>query len=167
MTTSPRIPAPRSPQSAADRVAYVIAVWFGCGLVPRAPGTAGTLGAIPLYLALRPLGPGAIALAFGLITLIGIWASERVVRQVGRPDPQIVCVDEVAGVLLAWVPAPETFSGLAAGFVLFRLFDHLKPWPANLAERRARGGMGVVLDDVAAGAWAALLIAGARWLGLL
>jgi phosphatidylglycerophosphatase A len=144
----------------------VIAVWFGCGHVPLAPGTAGTLGAIPLYLALRSLGPLAVATAAGLVTVVGVWAAGRVERRLGGKDPQIVCVDEVAGVMLAWTAAPATLPGLLAGFIAFRVFDHLKPWPARAAERLG-GGAGIVLDDIVAGGWAAVVVLAARAAGLI
>lgn len=147
-----------------DVTAHVIAVWFGCGHVPRAPGTAGTLGAIPLYLALRSWGPLAVAAAAVLVTAAGVWSAGRVERRLGGKDPQIVCVDEVAGVLVAWTAAPPTLAGLVVGFVAFRVFDHLKPWPARAAERLG-GGAGIVLDDVAAGAWAATVLLAGRALG--
>jgi phosphatidylglycerophosphatase A len=145
----------------------VLAVWFGCGHVPKAPGTAGTLGAIPLYLLVRPLGPAAVALAAALLTVVGIWAAGRVARRLGRKDPQIVCIDEVAGVFVTWIAAPPSLAGLVAGVVLFRIFDQLKPWPARLAERRLAGGPGIVLDDVAAGVWGAALLALGRVAGIL
>jgi phosphatidylglycerophosphatase A len=140
------------------RLAYVLATWFGCGLVPIAPGTAGTLGAIPLYLALRPLGPMAVLGAALVITFVGIWVAGIVALDTGRKDPQIVVIDEVAGVLFTLAAAPPTWLGLVVGFVAFRLFDQLKVWPANVAERRLPGGWGIVLDDVAAGAWGAVVV---------
>jgi phosphatidylglycerophosphatase A len=149
-----------------DVTAHVIAVWFGCGHVPVAPGTAGTLGAIPLYLALRSSGPLAIAAAAVVLTAVGVWAAGRVERRLGGKDPQIVCVDEVAGVLVAWTVAPPTLAGLLAGFVIFRVFDHVKPWPARAAERLG-GGAGIVLDDIVAGAWAAAVLLVGRALGWL
>jgi phosphatidylglycerophosphatase A len=150
----------------ADRVAHVLAVWFGCGHLP-APGTMGTLGAIPLYLLLRPLGRGVVAVAAVVLTAVGIWAADRVARRLGTKDPQIICIDEVAGVFITWIAAPPTTAGLVVGVVLFRICDQLKPWPARRAERRLPGGWGVVLDDAFAGAWAAagLLLAHAlHWL---
>ena len=154
MTPAP----PRPPASALDKVAHVLAVWFGCGHVPVAPGLAGTLGAIPLYLLLRPRGPGVIAVAAAVLTVIGVWAAERVARRLGGKDPQIICIDEVAGVFVTWIAARETTVGLLAGVVLFRLFDQTKPWPARLAERRLPWGLGIVLDDVAAGLWGAAIL---------
>jgi len=149
---------PRAPAPALDKVAHVLAVWFGCGHVPVAPGLAGTLGAIPLYLLLRPRGPVVVAVAAVVLTVVGVWAAERVARRLGGKDPQIICIDEVAGVFVTWIAARETTVGLLAGVVLFRLFDQTKPWPARLAERRLPGGLGIVLDDVAAGLWGAAIL---------
>jgi phosphatidylglycerophosphatase A len=138
-----------------DRVAHWLAVWFGCGHVPIAPGTAGTLGGIPVYLALRPYGLPAVAAAAVVITFVGVWAASSVARQTGLKDPQIVVIDEVAGVLITLLAAPHTTWGIVAGFVLFRVCDQFKPWPARLAERRLPSGWGIVMDDVAAGVWGA------------
>jgi phosphatidylglycerophosphatase A len=151
-----------------DRVAHLLAVWFGCGHLPVAPGTWGTLGAIPLYLIIRPLGLGAVAATAVVVTLVGLWAAGVVERRLGSKDPQIVCIDEVAGVFITWLGVPSTFRGLAAGVVLFRLLDQWKPWPARRAERLG-GGAGVMLDDVLAGLWGAvaLLVVRRLWPGLL
>jgi phosphatidylglycerophosphatase A len=149
-----------------DRIAHVIGVWFGCGHVPYMPGHAGTIGTIPLYLLVRPHGPIAVAAAALVVIAVGVWAAGRVERRLGVKDPQIVCVDEVAGVLVTWIAAPPTWRALIVGGLLFRLFDQLKPWPARAAERLP-GGLGVMLDDVVAGAWGAAVIVGARALGWL
>jgi phosphatidylglycerophosphatase A len=154
----------KSPATTSDRVAHVLAVWFGCGHFPGAPGTAGTVGAIPLYLVLRPHGPWAIVIAAVIVTLVGTWAGGRVARRMGVHDPQIVCIDEVAGVLITWLGAPNTWLGLIVGFVLFRLLDQFKPWPARAAEKLP-DGWGIMLDDVFAGLWglAILLASRAIW----
>ncbi len=146
--------------------AHILSVWFGCGHVPVAPGTAGTLGAIPLYLLVRPLGLAAVAATAALVTVVGLWASGIVERRLGTKDPQIVCIDEVAGVFVTWLAAPPTTRGLVVGVILFRIFDQWKPWPARAAERLG-GGAGVMLDDVVAGAWGAALLAAARAAGWL
>lgn len=145
----------------------MLAVWFGCGHVPRAPGTAGTIGAIPLYLLLRPHGLAHVALAAAVITAVGVWASGRVAARTGLHDPQIVCIDEVAGVLVTWLGAPEGWAGTIAGFALFRVLDQIKPFPARLAERRLPPAWGIMFDDVLAGAWGALLLLLARRAGVL
>ena len=148
-------------------VAHVLATWFGCGHVPYAPGTTGTLGAIPLYLLLRPMGHVAVLAAALLITAIGIGVADVVAKDLGKKDPQIVVIDEVAGVLLTLSVAPPTWGALAAGVVLFRIFDQTKPWPARAAERRLPGGWGIVLDDVAAGVWGAAAMLGLKAAGIL
>jgi phosphatidylglycerophosphatase A len=153
-----------SPRAAADRIAWWISIWFGCGLVPRAPGTAGTIGAVPLYLLIRPLGLPAVALAGGLLTVVGIWASSRVARLCGQKDPQIICVDEVAGVFVTFLGAPAGWKGTLLGVLVFRLFDCTKPFPARACERLP-GGYGIVLDDVAAGAWGAAVLLAAHGVG--
>jgi phosphatidylglycerophosphatase A len=150
-----------------DATAHVLGVWFGCGHVPKAPGTAGTLGAIPLFLLLRPYGPVVIAAAGAVLTGIGIWAAGRIAQRLGKKDPQIVCIDEVAGVFVTWIAAPQTTAGLIAGVVVFRIFDQWKPWPARLVERRLPGGWGIVLDDVFAGLWGAAVLLCARALKVL
>jgi phosphatidylglycerophosphatase A len=143
------------------RVAWAIATWFGCGLVPLAPGTAGTLGAIPLYLLVaHTSGLAGVATAAALTTFVGVWAASVVARDLGKKDPQLVVVDEVAGFLITMLPARHlAVLPIAAGFVLFRLFDVVKPWPARALERLP-SGWGIVMDDVAAGAFGACVMAG-------
>ncbi len=156
----------RRAKSPSERIAVVLALWFGCGRVPLMPGTAGTLGAIPLYLLVRPAGLWALALVALAITGVGIWASGVVAQLRDEKDPQVVCIDEVAGMLITLLAAPDTLRGTVAAFVAFRVFDQWKPWPARAAERLP-GGWGIVLDDLAAGAWAAAVLVGARSQGWL
>ncbi len=138
-------------------VAYAYATWFGCGLVPLAPGTTGTLGALPLYVLLRPFGPRGILIAVAILSAFGIVASNAIVRERHEEDPQIIVVDEVAGVLVTLAAAPTTERGMLIAVVLFRLFDEFKPWPTNLAERWPEG-WGVMGDDLVAGMYGALVI---------
>jgi phosphatidylglycerophosphatase A len=151
-----------APRTLKTRVAYVLATWFGCGYVPKAPGTAGTLGAVPLYLLLRPYGLYVVLGVALLLTVVGIWAADIVAKHSGLKDPQLVVIDEVAGVLVTLAVAPLTWTGLIVGVVLFRLFDQTKPFPARWAERNLPGGYGIVLDDIAAGVWGAAVIMGLR-----
>jgi phosphatidylglycerophosphatase A len=150
-------PPPSERRTWSDRLALVLATWFGCGFSPVAPGTAGTLGAIPLYLLIAPLGRWAVGLAAVLLALIGVAAAARVATLRGLKDPQLVCIDEVAGVFVALTAAAATFGQITAAVLLFRAFDIFKPWPVRRLERLP-GGWGIVVDDVAAGAWAALLL---------
>ena len=139
-----------------------IACGFGSGLSPVAPGTAGSLAALLPWLALRelpwPLYPGALALVFAL----GTWASNVAIARLRIADPGAVVIDEFVGQWIALLPlviAPQTWPWIVAGFALFRLFDVWKPWPVSWADRRVRGGFGVMLDDVVAGVYAAIALA--------
>jgi phosphatidylglycerophosphatase A len=152
---------------ARTRVAYLLGTWFGCGYVPYAPGTAGTLGAVPLYLLLRPYGAAAVGAAAMVLTIVGIWSADVVAKDSGLKDPQLVVIDEVAGVLTTLTVAAHTWTALIAGVVLFRVFDQFKPWPARTAERKLPGGYGIVLDDIAAGVWGALFLIGFQALHML
>jgi phosphatidylglycerophosphatase A len=149
-----------------DWIAHVLSVWFGCGHFPGAPGTAGTVGAIPLYLILRPHGLVPVAIAAVVVTVVGVWSSTIVAQRLKLKDPQIVCIDEVAGVLITWLAAPVGWKGTLVGFVLFRIFDQFKPWPARAAERWPLG-WGVMMDDVFAGFWGAAALIGLRAAHLL
>jgi phosphatidylglycerophosphatase A len=144
----------------------LLAAWGPCGYAPVAPGTFGTLGAIPLYLALSRLSPGVyVAVTLGFAALAA-FAAERAGRYWGIADASPIVVDEVAGYLLTLAFVPFSWASVAAAFVFFRIFDVLKPWPASALDR-VKNGFGVVMDDLAAGvyAWAALLAL--RLLGVL
>jgi phosphatidylglycerophosphatase A len=149
----------------ARRLHHWIAFGFGSGLVPRAPGTAGTLAAIPLYLLISPLHWSvylALILAF---TLLGIWACDRTARDLGVEDPSAIVWDEWVGFLVTMIAAPSGWPWIIAGLILFRLFDIWKPWPVRVADRGVGGGLGIMLDDLIAGAMAGALIAlAAVWL---
>ena len=147
---------------ALSKTAWAIATWFGCGLVPKAPGTMGTLGAIPLYLLVARQGQWGVAAAAVVVTGIGVWAASVVARELGKKDPQVVVVDEVAGLLVTMLPVREvSWLAVVLGFALFRLFDVFKPWPIRRFEALP-GGWGIVLDDVVAGVLGAAVMAGLR-----
>jgi phosphatidylglycerophosphatase A len=148
-------------------VAWTAATWFGCGLVPIAPGTAGTLGAIPLYLLVSMHGHAGVAAAALAATVLGIWTSSVVARELGLKDPQVVVIDEVAGFLVTMLPVPHpSWRTIVAGFVLFRALDVTKPWPVRRFEGLL-GGWGIVMDDVAAGVIGAAVMASLLALGVL
>jgi phosphatidylglycerophosphatase A len=135
-----------------------LAAWGPCGLSPVAPGTVGTLGAVPLFWVLRPL-----PLWLYLVTVAGFAAlAVRAASEAGRHwkvvDASPIVIDEVAGYLVAMAFVPWSPGGALAGFFLFRLFDVAKPWPASALDR-VKSGLGVVADDLAAGAWAAASLA--------
>ncbi|RMF71178.1 MAG: phosphatidylglycerophosphatase A [Acidobacteria bacterium] len=136
------------------RAATVLATWFGCGLAPRAPGTAGTLGALPLVAAAWwTASPGLHALLAAGVLAVGLLAARDTSAWGGRKDPPQVVIDEVAGMLVATVALPPSWVSLALAFVLFRAFDVLKPWPCRRLER-LDSSWGVMADDVMAGLYA-------------
>jgi phosphatidylglycerophosphatase A len=154
----------RVPGFSARRPAHLLATAFGAGLAPFAPGTFGTLAAVPVA-ALLMTGPAwwmvaAAALAF----VAGIPVCERAGRDFGAADHPAIVWDEVAGYLITMAFAPAGWGWLLAGFVLFRFFDILKPWPIGLADRRLKGGFGVMFDDAIAGVFAGVILAGSAML---
>jgi phosphatidylglycerophosphatase A len=147
-------------------MARLVATWFGAGLLPLAPGTWGSLAALPVGYLLVRLG-GAWALAAGVIAVfaLGLWASGRVIAGADNADPGEVVIDEVAGQWLALLPVAFDWRLWPVAFVAFRLADIAKPWPVSLAERRLPGALGVMTDDLLAGVYAGLVAwAAARWL---
>ncbi len=156
MTATPfaRYAARKGVRPAARPGGWVLlAAWGPCGFSPVAPGTVGTLGAIPLYLALSRVGPGAYVAVTAALVALGSFAAERAGRYWGVADASPIVIDEVAGYLVALALVPFSWQAVAAAFVLFRIFDVLKPWPASAFDR-VKNGFGVVMDDVAAGVWA-------------
>ncbi len=139
--------------------ASLIATWFGAGLVPKVPGTAGSLAALPFaWLIQWAFGPVGLALAVLVIFALGWWASTVIVKQSEEPDPGRIVVDEVAGQWLTLIIAPLDPVFYALGFVLFRIADIWKPWPVGEIDRRAKGGIGVMLDDLFAGIYAGAIL---------
>jgi len=140
--------------------AHFIAFGLGSGLAPKAPGTFGTLAAVPLYLALAQLPWPAYLAAVAAATLLGIWACGVSARKLGVHDHNGIVWDEVAGFLLTMAVVAPTFANVVAGFVLFRLFDILKPWPIRWLDRHVHGGLGIMADDLLAAVYAALCLLG-------
>jgi phosphatidylglycerophosphatase A len=137
---------------------HFIAYGFGAGLAPRAPGTAGTVVAIPVYLLVH-LGGIWFYLGFTLAAfLIGVAICGYTARHMGIDDPSGVVWDEIVGYLISMTLAPLGIIWIVAGFVLFRVFDIWKPWPIRMLDRRVKGGLGIMLDDVVAGLFAAILL---------
>ena len=141
-----------------------IAFGAGAGLAPRAPGTAGTVVAIPIYLAIeaQPLPVYVLAVAF--IVVAGIWACGRTARELGVHDHPGIVLDEIAGFLVTMTALPFEWPWVVAGFVAFRVFDIAKPWPISLADRRVGGGLGIMLDDVIAGVLACAMLHAVRYM---
>lgn len=138
------------PQAALP--ARLLATWFGCGLSPKAPGTVGSLGAVPLHLALATLGPLPHAAAIVALTAAGTWAANEVARAEGIEDPQKVVIDEVAGTLIAMGMVSGGSWGIRVlALTLFRLLDITKPGPIDAVQRLEPPGVGIMADDVLAG----------------
>ncbi len=141
----------------SSRAALLISSLFGAGLVPKAPGTFGTLASIPLIWLMHAAGPAGGGLLIVAVTGLSVWAAGLAERALGRGDPGEVVADEAAGFMAALYMLPLSWAYLAAGFLLFRVFDILKPWPVRRAER-LQGGAGVVADDLLAGIYTNLAL---------
>lgn len=151
---NPFAPAWRDPST-------LVATAGGIGLLPKAPGTWGSLAALPLaWVLLAALGPIGLVAAALAVALLGWAASARVVARTRVDDPGPIVIDEVAGQMLTLAAATTELWQFAVGFALFRLFDIFKPWPASWADRAVKGGLGVMADDLIA----ALYALAALWL---
>ena len=151
------------------RIDRLVATWFGCGLVPVAPGTVASVAALFLAISAHHyLNWGVVhfLLLAAAFTPVGIWASTRTAEAAGAKDPAIIVVDEVLGqwLTLSGATAFTPASWLLA-FGLFRLFDIAKPWPIRRLEALPRG-TGIVVDDLGAGVYAALVLFLAGWFNL-
>ena len=175
MADTPTTPAPKPQMPRALRYAFRLATGGGLGKLPIAPGTWGSLGGLALAWAFASLEFHSTPLLNPLLWWLalsgaGIWAAGRVEQSTGRKDPQEVVVDEVSGQWLALLASPGAFSGglgwksFLAGFILFRVLDIWKPFPANQAESLP-GGWGIMADDWVAGAYSAALLWLARAVG--
>ncbi len=143
---------------------HCVATGFGAGLAPRAPGTVGTLVAVPLYLLLRGLELHYYAGIVAVLFVAGVAICGRTARALNAHDHPAIVFDEVVGFLVAMIAAPSGWAWLAAGFALFRFFDIVKPPPIGMLDRRVQGGFGIMLDDLVAGLFAAAALQGLAWL---
>jgi phosphatidylglycerophosphatase A len=146
--------------SAPDRLALAIATVGGAGYSPVAPGTAGS-AVTALLLWAVPFSRTGLVAFFVLVVAVGTWAAGRAERVLGGKDPGAIVVDEVAGMTLSVLALPLTVPVLAGAFLLFRLFDVVKPFPAR-SSQRIRGGVGVMIDDLIAGAYALAVLVVSR-----
>jgi len=156
----------KSRRTAANKLARVIATWFGCGYAPVAPGTAGSLAALAIAIVLHELA-GLPAWQFVVLGAVlfapAVWASTETARAEETKDPGIVVVDEVIGQWIAIAGAhPLNWKSYLGAFALFRLFDIWKPPPVRQLEA-LREGLGIVADDAMAGVYAALVLVVAGW----
>jgi len=140
--------------SLGKTVIKLIATGLGSGYSPFAPGTAGTLVAIPLYLALSTLSWPLYLASVSLLTLLAVYASGEAERIFDKKDSPRIVIDEIVGFLWSLFLIGPTAGRIVAAFFLFRIFDILKPPPARWCQDKLPGGWGVVMDDVMAGIWA-------------
>jgi phosphatidylglycerophosphatase A len=146
------------------RPACFLGLGFGSGLAPKAPGTFGTLAAVPIYWLMQDLSL-ALYLAIVVVAFIaGIWICQKSADWIRQNDPSSVVWDEIVGYLITMIAAPAGWQWMVLGFVLFRFFDILKPWPINLADKAIHGGLGIMVDDVIAGIFA---LACVQWIYLV
>jgi phosphatidylglycerophosphatase A len=130
---------------------YFVAFGFGSGLAPKAPGTFGTIAALPIFLLLTNLHPAIYAVIVLVALGAGIFICESVAADMEIKDPSAIVWDEFVGLWITLFMLPSGWYWLVAGFILFRFFDILKPWPVSYFDRELKGGVGIMMDDVAAG----------------
>jgi phosphatidylglycerophosphatase A len=140
-----------------------LAFGFGTGLAPFAPGTFGSLPGVLLFWATMDFGLYVQLGLAGLLTVSGIWLCGESARRIGVHDHGGIVWDEIAGMYLTLFLAPPTILGFAAAFGLFRLFDIVKPWPIRDLDHRLGGGLGIMLDDLAAAMYALILLGFYGW----
>jgi phosphatidylglycerophosphatase A len=131
---------------------------FGSGLAPKAPGTFGTIAAIPIYLLMQNLSIAVYLVITVIAFIVGITICQQSADWLGKEDPSAVVWDEIVGYLVTMIAAPQGWQWVVLGFVLFRFFDILKPWPISVADKQLHGGFGIMFDDVIAGVFAAVLL---------
>ncbi len=148
--------SPVSARQVFTNPVHFLAFGFGSGLAPWAPGTAGTLVGVALDALLRSAGAewsARLVIAL-LVSAAGIWICGASARKLGEHDHPGIVWDEIAGILLTLAIVPNGWRGVFFGFVLFRVFDILKPWPIRVIDRRVSGGLGIMLDDLLAALFA-------------
>ena len=129
---------------------HFLAYGFGAGLSPKAPGTMGTVAAIPIYLLLAWAGPLVYYPSLAVALVAGVFICGYTAKRMGVEDPGPVVWDEVVGYLITMAGLPFGIGWMLAGFLIFRLFDIWKPWPIGWLDRNVKGGLGIMLDDVVA-----------------
>jgi len=142
--------------------ACFLGLGLGSGLAPKAPGTFGTLAAVPLYVLSAVLGAPFFWFMTLVILLAGTWICGATAKQLNSHDHPAIVWDEFAGFFVTMLLVPFSWQNVVAGIVLFRIFDILKPWPIKWIDQKIHGGAGIMLDDFIAGVFAALILWGAQ-----
>jgi phosphatidylglycerophosphatase A len=130
---------------------HFLALGFGSGLLPKAPGTFGTLAAIPLYLLLAPSSMIVYLTAVIVMSITGIYICGKAAKDAGVHDHGAIVWDEIVGFLITMFMVPLSWQSVVVGFILFRIFDIFKPWPISFIDKNVHGGLGIMLDDIIAG----------------
>lgn len=144
-------------QIVSDPILF-LAFGFGSGLAKKAPGTFGTLVAIPVYWLFAQTNLYVYSLLTLVATVTGIWICDSAAKKLGEHDFGGIVWDEIAGYLITMWLVPVTWQAMVLGFILFRFFDIVKPWPIKWVDRQVQGGLGIMLDDVLAGVFAGGLL---------
>jgi phosphatidylglycerophosphatase A len=144
-------------QILSDPVLF-LAFGFGSGLAKKAPGTLGTLAAVPVYWLFAQTNIFVYSLLTVAVTIAGIWICGIAAEKLGEHDFGGIVWDEIAGYLITMWLVPFTWQAMVIGFLLFRVFDIIKPWPIKWVDQRVDGGFGIMLDDVLAGVFAGILV---------
>jgi phosphatidylglycerophosphatase A len=140
------------------RFVFLLATGFGVGCSPIAPGTLGTLLAVPIYLVLSLIPSPVYEVTLIAFFFLSVWVSEGAQNYFGNKDDQRIVIDEVMGFLVTMLWNPKTVLSVIVGFVLFRFFDILKPFPIRQLERHYRNGFGIVIDDTMAGVFSNIIL---------
>lgn len=139
--------------------AALVSTWFGVGLMPKAPGTWGSLAALPIaWVVAERYGAWAVVALGVVLFALGMWSTTAYLHHSRAQDPSEVVVDEVAAQMLACAPAGLDPVAFTLAFILFRVFDVMKPWPCGALERGLPGALGVMADDIAAALYAAAMV---------
>ena len=146
------------PKPAMDNLVHLLAFGLGAGCSPKAPGTMGTLLAVGLYLPLSRLPLSAYLAVLVVVVVAGVWICDKASRDLGVHDHPGIVWDEIAAFLALALVLPSGWVWLAAGFVVFRFFDIFKPWPIRDLDHRLGGGLGIMLDDLAAAVYSAVTL---------
>lgn len=142
----------------AERFILFSATGAGSGRAPAAPGTFGTLAGIPVVLLFLVI-PSSMQVFFTLVVILfAVWTSDRAEKLIGQSDPGCIVIDEIAGFTVAMAGIPISVLSVISGFLIFRVFDIIKPFPVRFFEKNFHGGAGVVLDDVAAGLFSTIVL---------
>ena len=137
---------------------HFLGLGFGSGLVPFMPGTMGSLAAIPLVIAMSYLAIVPYIIVTFLSCVVGIYICQKVSDDMGVHDHGSIVWDEIAGMMIVFIAMPISWHSLLLGFLLFRVFDILKPWPISFLDKNVHGGWGIMVDDIVAGTLAALCL---------